>query len=132
MYTNTVPGMNKVKSPVSYFLGQLYKSTFIYHNNYGGSIGIAKDGHVIYGPYNKDGELWSCTDTDYCNGFFLSDYSYGYASTAYFPYNIGCWGPAPAKQFVLSCSQNSCNPNGSSSDSISLGVSFIASLLVFA
>lgn len=73
IYTNTVPGMNKVKSPVSFFLGELYKSTFIYRSNYGGMIGIAKDGHVIYGPYNKDGELWGCTDTDYCNGFFLGD-----------------------------------------------------------
>ena len=65
--------MNQVKSPVSFFLGQLYRSTFIYRSNYGGMIGLAKDGHVIYGPYNKDGELWGCTDTDYCNGFFLGD-----------------------------------------------------------
>jgi hypothetical protein len=49
--------------------------------NFGGIFGIARDGHVIYGPYNEDGELWACEDYDVCNGFFLADGSYGYAST---------------------------------------------------
>ena len=26
--------------------------------NYGGEIGLARDGHVIVGPYNEDGETW--------------------------------------------------------------------------
>ena len=63
--------------------------------NYGGSVGIARDGHVIYGPYNGDGELWSCADHDVCNGFFLADGSYGYAATTTFPWIVGCWGPGP-------------------------------------
>ena len=28
--------------------------------NYGGIIGLARDGHVIVGPYNAQGELWAC------------------------------------------------------------------------
>ena len=63
-------------------------------DTYGGVYGIALDGHVIYGPYNEDGELWSCEDLDVCNGFFLSDGAYGYASTTFYPYTVGCWGPA--------------------------------------
>jgi hypothetical protein len=62
---------------------------------YGGVFGIARDGHVIYGPYNKAGELWACGDLDICNGFFLDDGSYGYAATTTFPYAVGCWGPGP-------------------------------------
>jgi len=65
-------------------------------SNYGGVYGIARDGHVIYGPYNGDGELWGCDDHDVCNGFFLPDQSYAYAATSTFPYIVGCWGPAPA------------------------------------
>lgn len=52
IYTDKAPGINTIAAPISYFLGELTKSTYIYHNNYGGMIGIAKDGHVIYGPYN--------------------------------------------------------------------------------
>jgi len=63
---------------------------------YGGFYGLAKDGHVIYGPFNAAGETWACDDVDMCNGFFLDDGSYGYASTIRFPYIVGCWGPAAA------------------------------------
>lgn len=63
-------------------------------SDYGGVYGIAKDGHLIFGPYNYYGELWSCDDVDICNGFFLKDSSYGYATTSFFPYTVGCWGPA--------------------------------------
>ena len=44
-------------------------------------IGLARDGHVIKGPYNEDGELWSCDQIDICNGTFLSDGSYAYVAT---------------------------------------------------
>lgn len=77
--------------------------------NYGGVYGIARDGHVIYGPYNGDGELWSCDDHDVCNGFFLDDGSYGYASTSTFPYIVGCWGPGPAQQYAVTCSDSGCS-----------------------
>ena len=79
--------------------------------DYGGYMGLAKDGHIIYGPYNGDGEQWSCEDLDVCNGFTLDDDSYGYASTITFPYLVGCWGPGPTT-FVgvsSSCSTNACN-----------------------
>ena len=40
---------------------------------YAKPVGLAKDGHIIVGPYNSDGELWSCSDHDICNGVFLDD-----------------------------------------------------------
>ena len=60
-------------------------------------IGIALDGHVIYGPYNADHELWSCDDHDICNGRFFADMdnSYAYVVTQTHPYTVGCWGPGP-------------------------------------
>lgn len=83
-------------------------SAFTDTSDYGGVVGVAMDGHVIYGPYNSDGELWECGETDACNGFYLDDGSYGYASTTYFPYTVGCWGPAPPYATQLGCSENSC------------------------
>lgn len=73
-------------------------------------IGLARDGHVIKGPYNEDGELWSCDQIDICNGTFLSDGSYAYVATQTFPYIVGCWGPANNQLMPVSssCSTNSC------------------------
>lgn len=65
------------------------------NKNYGGVFGIARDGHVIYGPYNADGELNSCDDHDACNGFFTNKGTYAYGATDKFPYVVGCWGPSP-------------------------------------
>lgn len=62
--------------------------------NYGGMIGIARDGHVIVGPYNANGELWICDEHDFCNGTFITGGSYAYVLTSTFPYVVGCWGPA--------------------------------------
>lgn len=91
-----------------------FLATWTSTDNYGGVYGIAKDGHVIYGPYNRWGEIWECEDLDYCNGFFLPDTSYGYASTTFFPYTVGCWGPAQGQLdlFKASCSKSSCNSTG--------------------
>ena len=73
--------------------------------NFGGDVGLARDGHVIVGPYNEDGELWSCDDHDICNGAFLStDSAYVYVSTSTFPYFVGCWGPAHPQTMYASCS----------------------------
>jgi len=41
--------------------------------HHGGEAGLARDGHVIYGPYNADGEIWSCDDHDICNGVFFEN-----------------------------------------------------------
>ena len=77
--------------------------------DYGSFYGLAKDGHVIYGPYNGDGELWTCDDVDMCNGFTLEDGSYGYASTTFFPYVVGCWGPGYASHdFNPTCTESGC------------------------
>lgn len=78
--------------------------------DYGSFYGIAKDGHVIYGPYNINGELWSCDDLDVCNGFWLTDGAYAYASTSFFPYLVGCFGPGPTDHsYYPSCSTNACD-----------------------
>jgi hypothetical protein len=61
---------------------------------WGGMVGVAKDGHPIYGPYNSDGELWTCDDHDICNGRFFDNGTYGYIATSTFPYVVGCFGPA--------------------------------------
>ena len=75
----------------------------------GGVVGLAKDGHVIVGPYNEAGELWSCDDVDVCNGAFLdSDKSYVYASTPFFPYFVGCYGPGPQQTVSATCTTNGC------------------------
>lgn len=68
--------------------------------NNGQVIGIARDGHLIYGPLKDDGSKWACTDHDFCNGTFMSDGSYGYVSTETHPYVIGCWGPAANQMFA--------------------------------
>ena len=94
---------------------------------YGGVYGLAKDGHVIYGPFNADGELWGCDDVDACNGFWLDDGSYGYASTSTFPYLVGCWGPGPALTYSVTCSTNSCDATN-----LLLGAALVLSLSVLA
>ena len=80
-------------------------------SNFGGEVGLARDGHVIVGPYNADGELWSCEDHDVCNGTFISDGSYVYVTTSTFPYVVGCWGPGATEysSVAKSCSTNSCS-----------------------
>jgi hypothetical protein len=49
--------------------------------NFGGLVGVAKDGHPIYGPYDESGHEWGCNDHDICNGRFFENGSYGYVST---------------------------------------------------
>ena len=55
-------------------------------------VGLAKDGHIIWGPINpRSQQFWDPCDVDLCNGFWDGG-SYGYASTLFHPYTIGCWG----------------------------------------
>lgn len=91
---------------------QFMKTGWDTTTNNGGVYGLAKDGHVIYGPYNNNLELWSCEDVDVCNGFWVWDGSYGYASTSHFPYIVGCWGPGPAVNHGVTCSENGCGTGG--------------------
>ncbi|CAF1361174.1 unnamed protein product, partial [Didymodactylos carnosus] len=56
-------------------------------------IGIAKDGHVIYGPYDSTGTQVT-SGFDVCNGMFYDSIgNYGYFATQTFPYLTGCFGP---------------------------------------
>lgn len=55
-------------------------------------VGMARDGRIIYGPYNADGKTWDDCDVDVCNGLTV-DGSYSYATTTFHPYVVGCWGP---------------------------------------
>jgi len=56
-------------------------------------VGIAIDGHIIWGPYKEDGNLYTGCETDMCNGLYINGY-YSYALTTWLPYNIGCFGGA--------------------------------------
>ena len=55
---------------------------------------MARDGHLVYGPYNESGELWSCAEYDVCNGAFLEDGSYAYITKSEAPFSLNCWGSA--------------------------------------
>lgn len=79
--------------------------------NHGGDFGLARDGHVIKGPYNSNGELWDCSELDMCNGTFIDDGSYVYAPTAKFPHVVGCWGPAPHTNYRpnTACTAYACD-----------------------
>ena len=78
--------------------------------NHGGVIGIAKDGHLLVGPYSNDsGDLWQCYDHDICNGTIDEDGNYVYVATTTFPYHLGCWGPAARQTYPADCSEtHSC------------------------
>eukprot|EP00347_Sterkiella_histriomuscorum_P020938 403335876 len=93
-------------------------------------IGLAKDGRVIYGPYNSDQTLWQPCDVDICNGrTFQQDY-YGYVSTMFFPYMIGCWGPG-TNVLKLNAECGGIKRICASSDSLS-GISLIFSSIFVA
>ena len=62
---------------------------------------------MIVGPYNEQGQPWSCSEHDICNGAFV-DGQYVYVSTGTFPYVVGCWGPAPQQKTKVDCSSFSC------------------------
>ena len=42
----------------------------------GGILGIAKDGHLLVGPWNDEGGQWQCDQHDICNGRFDSEGNY--------------------------------------------------------
>ncbi|UJR25032.1 hypothetical protein I4U23_006392 [Adineta vaga] len=69
-------------------------------------IGIAKDGHVIYGPYLNTGELIS-SGVDICNGMFYDSIgNYAYFATTKYPYITGCFGPGNYPSFGPTCTTN--------------------------
>jgi hypothetical protein len=92
-------------------------------------IGIAKDGHMIVGPFKSTGTLWQPCDVDICNGVVINN-QYVYVSTLFFPYTVGCWGPASASStYAPSCSSNT-NVCTAVSSSI-FGLTFNLIMVVF-
>ena len=57
-------------------------------------LGIAKDGHLIVGPYDSTGNVFDCSTLDQCGGIELENGNYVYVYQNVFPYAIGCFGPA--------------------------------------
>lgn len=84
--------------------------SFYTADNWDGPIGLARDGHIILGPYKSDGTRYGCDDRDQCNGAFVGDDAdvYAYVGSGEFPYVVGCWGPGPAATVAPSCSNNAC------------------------
>ena len=69
-------------------------------------IGIAKDGHVIYGPYLSSG-IQVTSGFDICNGMFYDSIgNYGYFATETYPYITGCFGPGNYPTFTPNCTTN--------------------------
>ena len=89
------------RNHLSFSFSPSFKDEF----NYGGFIGLARDGHLVYGPYNESGELWTCSEYDMCNGTFLDDGSYAYISKSEAPFALKCWGPSEKSS---SCPDYSC------------------------
>lgn len=77
-------------------------------------IGLALDGHVIYGPFKNNGKFWNPCDVDVCNGRFFYDETkdaentyYGYVATLFYPYILACFGPgSPNYGMQVGCSTN--------------------------
>ena len=70
-------------------------------------IGIAKDGHVIFGPYLSPG-VEASSGLDICNGMFYDSIeNYAYFATRTYPYITGCFGPGNYPSFTPNCTTNS-------------------------
>ena len=62
-------------------------------------VGMAKDGHVIIGPYDSNGNEYDCNSLDACWGTYLDDGTYAYVFNTKFPYGINCFGPGGANTY---------------------------------
>jgi hypothetical protein len=69
-------------------------------------IGVAKDGHVVYGPYLSAGTRVT-SGFDVCNGMFYDSIgNYAYFATSTYPYLVGCFGPGNYPSFGPNCTTN--------------------------
>lgn len=56
-------------------------------------VGMSKDGHVMYGPYDNARNLWKPGVVDPCNGSWSDDEEeFFYVNTRWHPYLVGCMG----------------------------------------
>ncbi|CAF1039341.1 unnamed protein product [Adineta steineri] len=82
-------------------------------------IGVARDGHVIYGPYLSSGTRVT-TGFDVCNGMFYDSIgNYAYFATSTYPYLVGCFGPGSYSSFGPNCTTNGVSTYNMSSYAIS-------------
>jgi len=86
-------------------------------------IGIGKDGHVLYGPYDDEGALWEPAEVDACNGAWSTDkQDYFYVSTRWHPYVVGCLGPSDFPHNADDKLYAECSTNGMTKYIDSVGV----------
>ena len=111
-------------APMTWAIDNGYADSNIYGTN-ANIVGVAKDGHMIWGPYDENGELWDCDDHDICNGAFI-DGNYVYLSTTTFPYVLGCFGPGPTQTNQADCTSGGCGSSGSSTDAATMMTSLTA------
>src|SRR6202020_871258 len=82
-------------------------------------IGVAKDGHVIYGPYLSSNTRVT-SGFDICNGMFYDSIgNYAYFATSTYPYLVGCFGPGNYPSFSPNCTTNGASFYNMSSYAIS-------------
>ena len=64
---------NCASDPANFTLNNALSSQTVFYSasTWDSPIGLARDGHVILGPYNSAGNTWSCSDRDVCNGAFV-------------------------------------------------------------
>mmetsp|Transcript_12749 Transcript_12749/g.12620 ORF Transcript_12749/g.12620 Transcript_12749/m.12620 type:complete len:80 (-) Transcript_12749:140-379(-) len=62
-------------------------------------VGIAKDGYIMWNYFKDNGDLWSDCEVDVCNGVLVDGTNYGYVSTSFHPYYLGCFGPGDNTTF---------------------------------
>jgi hypothetical protein len=91
-------------------------------------VGIAKDGHLLLGPYDYTGSQFDCTSFDQCGGTYSNDGSYVYIFNNVYPYINNCFGPGEDLVYEASCTTNAC----SSYDSSSVFVSAFSAFFVLA
>ena len=71
----------------------------------------AKDGHLVYGPYQADGTLVTA-GFDVCGGVWFDEdgdgapETYAYFATDTFPYYSGCFGPGNFPEHTPQCTTN--------------------------
>lgn len=57
-------------------------------------IGLARNGRLVYGPYDESGAAVTVESRDECNSVPMADGSNAYVQSTTAPYTIGCWPPS--------------------------------------